>query len=64
MIFESWSHVQSNGYFLNFDNLSSKEVHFNVADEQIQNLSESEKELLYKYRLLGHANLQWVQELI
>ena len=51
-------------HYLNFDDLDTSKIHFNVADEKNQNLTESEKEFLHKHRLLSHMNHSWVRELM
>ena len=50
--------------YLNFDDLDDSAVHFNVLDERNQNLTASEREFLFKHKLLSHGNFAWNQELM
>ena len=52
------NNASANLHLLSFDDLSTASVHFNVADERNQNLSEAQKELLLSHKFCSHANMQ------
>ena len=49
---------------LSVDDLSTANIHLNVADERNQNISAAQKEYILKHRICSHANQQWCQELM